>query len=155
MFSREKDLGAHPFWYAQVLHTLQVPVHYTGSHLRDSSPHLMEVLWVHWLGVEPGYHWGSKYAQLPKVIYVPDIDEHAFGFLDPSLVIRACHLIPLYADRHTGSLMRAGPSLDQLSGELDDWWLFYVNMYIFTIPSWMMTVTDNPYLSFADRDMYA
>ena len=47
----------------------------------------MEFLWVQWLGVKPGYHSGSKAAHLLKVGFVEEVDEDAFGFLDPDLII--------------------------------------------------------------------
>ena len=128
--SREEGNGAHLFWYARVLHAFQVPFRFVGPHSRVESPHLMEVLWVRWFGVEPGYQWGFKNARLPKVGFVPDTDESAFGFLDPGLVIRACHLIPAFAAGRTTDLMRPGTSLGRLPGEVDDWVSFYVNMCV-------------------------
>jgi hypothetical protein len=65
----------------------------------------MEFLWVRWFGVEPGYHWGFKTARLPKIGFVPNTDDMAFGFLDPSLVIRGCHLVPSFADGCTTKLL--------------------------------------------------
>jgi hypothetical protein len=121
--------GEHPFWYARVLREFQISVHYIGRHSKDRSLHKMDVLWVRWLGVEPNYHWSFKYARLPKVEFIPDTNEDlTFAFLDPSSVIRACHLIPAFAGGHTVTLMRSGPSLGRLPGKTDDWCAFYVNM---------------------------
>jgi hypothetical protein len=41
----------------------------------------------------PVFRWVQD-ACLPLVGFVEDSDELAFGFLDPSLVIRRCHLVP-------------------------------------------------------------
>ncbi|KIM53916.1 hypothetical protein SCLCIDRAFT_57625, partial [Scleroderma citrinum Foug A] len=60
----------------------------------------------------------------------------AFGFLDPSLVLHACHLIPAFAKGRTDSLLPCSPSVVRENGDLDDWTAYYVNI-------------------FADRDMYA
>ena len=52
----------------------------------------------------------------------------AFGFLDPSLVLHACHLIPAFAKGRTDSLLPCGPSVARENGDLDDWTAYYVNM---------------------------
>ena len=89
----------------------------------------MEVLWVHWLGVDRNHKWGFKEAHLPKVGFVPDHPDHVpFGFLDPLLVLCRCHLIPSFLDGRTHELLLPGPSLARLPGEVDDWVAFYVNM---------------------------
>ena len=71
----------------------------------------MEFLWVRWFGVVPGYRWGLKNARLPKIGFVSSDSGAAFGFIDPSLILRACHLIPAFADGCTDSLLRHGPSV--------------------------------------------
>ena len=121
--------GEHPFWYARALRAFQIPTCYLGRRSKNPSFHKMDVLWVRWLGVEPNYSWSFKHARLPKVGFIPDTDEDlAFGFLDPSSVIRACHLIPAFAGGRTAALMKPGPSLGRLPGETDDWGSSYVNM---------------------------
>ncbi|KAF8834144.1 hypothetical protein BDN67DRAFT_985532 [Paxillus ammoniavirescens] len=84
----EDNVHAHPFWYACVLRAFQISVRHVGPNSKGPSPCTMEVLWVHWLGVEPDYQWGFKNACLPKVGFVPDMDENVFSFLDPSLVFQ-------------------------------------------------------------------
>jgi hypothetical protein len=89
----------------------------------------MEFLWVRWLGVVPGRSFGQKHAQLPKIGFVPDSDEFAFGFLDPSHVVRGCHLIPSFVDGKTQDLLSTdGCSLGQVGTEDDDWANYYVGM---------------------------
>ena len=94
----------------------------------------MEVLWVRWLGVVPGYKWGFSQARLPKVGFVPDNNDNAFGFLDPSLVIRGCHLIPSFSNGRTDTLLRKGTSVVRNSTVEDDWCSFYINMYVVIYP---------------------
>ena len=88
----------------------------------------MEVLWVRWYGMVPDHRNGSASARLPKVSFVSDSDPAAFGFLDPSLIIRASHLIPAFYDGRTTSLLKAGPSLGRAPDEVDDWDAYYINM---------------------------
>ncbi|KIM61801.1 hypothetical protein SCLCIDRAFT_25468 [Scleroderma citrinum Foug A] len=127
--------NAHPFWYCQVIRAFHISVLHVGPNARSRSLQIMELLWVRWLGVEPRYNWGLREARLPKVGFVPDNDDLAFGFLDPLLVIRGCHLIPCFSDGHMAALLRQGASVARHPSEDDDWCSFYVNI-------------------FADRDMF-
>ncbi|KAI6113871.1 hypothetical protein EDD16DRAFT_1429467, partial [Pisolithus croceorrhizus] len=89
----------------------------------------MELLWVHWLGVEPQYSWGFQDMWLPKVSFVPEGDYNAFGFLDPSFVIHGCHLIPSFSNGHTTALLWQGASVARCPTNDDDWCSFYVNIF--------------------------
>jgi hypothetical protein len=91
----------------------------------------MEFLWVRWFGTVPGHKSGFKPGHLPKIGFVPKTDELAFGFLDPSLVIRACHLIPAFADGTTTDLLNSTHTAARLPRETSDWTSFYVSMYAF------------------------
>ena len=64
----------------------------------------MEFLWVWWLGAKPGYCSSSRVACLPKVGFVEDTDQDAFGFLDPHLIIQGPHLIPDFNSGWTSDL---------------------------------------------------
>ena len=122
LLSRENSRNAHPFWYAQVLAAFLITVDYMDSTRQ------MEVLWVRWFGAMPGYHWGFRNARLPKIGFIPADSGMAFGFLDPSLVLRGCHLIPAFADGRTETLLRPGPSAARENNDVDDWAAYYVNM---------------------------
>ena len=124
LLSREDGPNAHPFWYAEVLGAFIITVDYAGT------KRAMEVLWVRWFGVVPGYRWGFKYARLPKVGFIPSETGAAFGFIDPELVLRSCHLIPAFEDGRTGSLLRHGLSIARQENVIDDWTAYYVNMYV-------------------------
>ncbi|KIK21705.1 hypothetical protein PISMIDRAFT_103599 [Pisolithus microcarpus 441] len=124
MCSCEEGASAHPFWYAQLIRACIFHIYYKGAQ------HTMDVLWVCWLGVKPGYHWGINQARLPKVGFVPDCKSAgAFGFVDPTLVIHACHLIPVFTEGWTDSLLHQGPLLAQPKDKVDDWKSYYVNIF--------------------------
>ena len=70
----------HPFWYAQVLHAFHIKVHFCPEGVSQLKQ-IVEVLWVHWLGIDSHHKWGFKEAHLPKIGYVPDHPGHLpFGF---------------------------------------------------------------------------
>jgi len=85
----------------------------------------------------PGHKYGFKAARLPKIGFVPETDDQAFGFLDPSLVVRGCHLIPVFADGRTSELLATPHTAARLPGKIDDWAAYYVGMCVLCI-----TVTD-------------
>ncbi|KAE9385439.1 hypothetical protein BT96DRAFT_759911, partial [Gymnopus androsaceus JB14] len=90
----------------------------------------MEFLWVRWFGSEPGYHSGPRYARLPKIGFVPDSDDMAFGFLDPSLVLRACHLIPNFKGEKTMQFLQFINSAGRHGGDDEDWVNYYVDIFV-------------------------
>jgi hypothetical protein len=127
--SPEVHSNAHPYWYAQVLGIYHANVSTTHPEALKHSTQHMEFLWVRWLGIEPGYRSGPKAARLPKVGFVEDTDDDAFGFLDPDLAIRGAHLIPDFNSGRTQLLMPYdGPTVARAPDQKDDWMNFYVNM---------------------------
>jgi hypothetical protein len=126
--SCEDDPETHPYWYARIIGIFHVRVLHTGPAATNRSVQNMQFLWVRWFGVEPGHRSGFKVGRLPRIGFVPDSDNQAFGFLDPSLVIRGCHLIPAFAQGKTTELLRANVTAARPVGEVDDWTAFYVNM---------------------------
>jgi hypothetical protein len=100
-----------------------------GPAANNCSVQRLEFLWVRLFGVEPNYASGSEAARLPKIGFVPDTDHDTFGFLDPSLVLRGCHLVPAFAAGRTQSLLQTtSPTTARLPGEIDDWANYYVIM---------------------------
>ncbi len=130
--SPETEPGAHPFWYACVLGAFHAEVQHTGQRSQDFRPQRMDFIWVRWLGVVPGRSFGRKQARLPKIGFVPDSDELAFGFLDPAHIIRGCHLIPSFVDGRSTELLTidalAGVTEARPNGGHDDWASYYVGM---------------------------
>ena len=94
----ESNPAAHPFLYGAVIGIFHADVQHSGARSCDLSWESMDFLWVRWLGVVPDCSFGRKQAKLPQVSFVEDLDDYAFGFLDPALVICGCHLIPAFAE---------------------------------------------------------
>ena len=128
--SQEDSDDAHPFWYARVLGIFHAQVVHTGPLAKNGSIQHIEFLWVRWFGIVKGHKYGPAVARLPKIGFLDETDSSAFGFLDPSLVIRGCHVIPAFADGRTPDLLTAKASLGRPIGETDDWLAFYVMMYV-------------------------
>ncbi|TRM55172.1 hypothetical protein BD626DRAFT_607153, partial [Schizophyllum amplum] len=127
--NEEKDAsGRRPsgaFWYARVLGIFHANV------FRDQDadkPVRMEFLWVRWYGSEPEWTGGPGALRLDRIGYVREDDSSgAFGFLDPALVVRACHLIPAFAHGRTASLLSSSVARDNITG---DWESYYVARFV-------------------------
>jgi hypothetical protein len=129
ILSPETGPNAHPFWYARVLGVFHAKVLHIGPDARNHSVQCIEFLWVCWFGIEPKHRSGSSNACLPKFGFVPEEDPSAFGFLDPSLVLRGCHLVPAFAAGHTTDLLRTiSLTVARPLDETDDWTNYYVIM---------------------------
>lgn len=127
----ETDHGAHPFLYARVLGLFHEKVLHTGKNVQNRSIQHMEFLWVRWFSIEPGFRSGFKAARLPKIGFIAETKPNAFGFLDPSVVLRGCHLVPAFASGRTNKLLKmVSPTAACLPNETDDWANFYVIMWV-------------------------
>ena len=112
----------HPFWYAQVLGIFHANVFLSvGS--STAKPIRMEFLWVRWFGHDSMWKSGWQARHLDRIGFVPQEDTEAFGFLDPGAVIRAAHLIPVFAYGRTIEL--CAPSVAR--EDEGDWEYYYVN----------------------------
>lgn len=106
------------FWYAKVLGIFHVNVSYIGEGNTDYLPRRIEFLWVRWYESEMGP------SRLSQVRLPPTSQEDSFGFIDPSDVLRACHIIPL------AKMDRAfpdGTGTSELAQDCSDWNSYIVN----------------------------
>lgn len=89
------DATLHPFWYAQVLgiYHAMVSLQTDGQ---VGKPKRVDLLWVWWFQIDQPRR--QRRDRLEKVAFVPLDDDGAFGFIHPSEVIRACHLVPAFAE---------------------------------------------------------
>jgi hypothetical protein len=128
--SPESGDGAHLYWYARVIGIFHALVSTTHPRTPQHSAQHMDFLFVRWFGVQPGFQSGFQRARLPKIGFVESSDDYAFGFVDPSLVIRGCHLIPSFIDGRTKDLLPYEQSYARIldSDDSDDWTNFYVSM---------------------------
>ena len=67
---------------------------------------------------------GWKARKLDCVQFPSMSDGDAFGFLDPSDVLRACHIVPVFAK---GKLHSDSKGLSGCAQDSSDWVEYYVN----------------------------
>ena len=88
----------HPFWYARVIDLFHVNVNRARQDRTLEVAERMDILWVRWFGKDHMYRAGPQARRLDRNGFVTDDDDtEPFGFLDPTHVVRACHLIPAFA----------------------------------------------------------
>lgn len=128
--SREDDVeGRHPFWYARVLAVFHARVSHAPT---KTVRKRIEFLFVRWFGMDPEWEGGDRSCRLDRVGFVPfggDEEGPAFGFLDPSTVVRGCHMIPTFVEGKTTSLMPPSRFKREPEG---DYVNYYVNRYMLT-----------------------
>ncbi|KAH6907121.1 hypothetical protein BKA70DRAFT_1104995 [Coprinopsis sp. MPI-PUGE-AT-0042] len=108
----------HPFRYARVLGIYHARPYVPGLKVDRARPSRIDFLWVHWYKVVDH---GLPF-ELDRLEFCPAESSGAFGFLDPSEVIRAVHIPPQFSK----GVMR-NPSPRWLKGTL--WRYYYVNRY--------------------------
>jgi hypothetical protein len=127
------DRPAHPYWYARVVRIFYVLVRFRvpGS-VGLTEPERFDVLWVRWFGLDSFGASGWATRRLHMLGFLPSDDSlgPAFGFIDPSQVIRGVHLIPAFSYGttqgylgHTKSIAHQHPELED-----EDYALYYLDM---------------------------
>ncbi len=120
----------HPFLYARVIGIYHVNVVYIGPGKKDYDAMRFDFLHVRWLQLEDIQPHGKQYPsawsslRLNCLSFPPILQSGSFGFVDPALVLRGCHLIPAFA---SGKRHSDGIGLSPLSRDNNDWKLYYVN----------------------------
>lgn len=90
-----------------------------------------DVLHVRWFGrnLQADAQGGWKAKRLHRIGFLPAGSPDAFGFLDPTQVIRGVHLIPRFAGGRTVEYL--GPSIIRKQSEgNEDWVNYYVNCFV-------------------------
>ena len=116
----DADVDPHPYWYAKVLGIYHVNVRVSGY----AEPQRMEFLWVHWFGRDPDHHAGFESRRPYRIGLMDRDDPTSYGFINPSDVLRAVHLIPAFANGTVST--RAIPGADH---NPEEWEFYYISMY--------------------------
>jgi len=114
----------HPFRYARVLGVYHVNIVYVASGMSNYQPQRLEFLWVRWYRTMDTIHSGWDTRKLDRVQFASMTDDDAFGFIDPSDVLRSCHVVPAFA---RGRLHDDGKGLSRCAQDSSDWVAYYVN----------------------------
>lgn len=124
----ESAENPHPYWYARVIGIFHIMVRRVGG---AAAFEKMDFLWVRWYGYDTHARSGFKARRLHQIGFLDSHeDKGAFGFIDPSDVIRAIHLIPAF--KLGTSYEFLPPSIARRENEGDeDYVRYYVSMCAF------------------------
>ncbi|KAI0364332.1 hypothetical protein BV20DRAFT_930764, partial [Pilatotrama ljubarskyi] len=84
----------------------------------------MEFLWVRWFEEDPEYPSGFQERRLPMA------GTSAFGFVDPSDVLRAAFLMPAFAYGTTSELLGHSPLARKHCNDDEDYKYYYVGIFV-------------------------
>ncbi|KZP22327.1 hypothetical protein FIBSPDRAFT_739082, partial [Athelia psychrophila] len=121
--------GGLSYRYGRVIGTYHVRVIYNGPGRIDYQQHRIEFIWVRWYdevgreGIDPNQR------HLPHLRFAPldDDDDDAFGIINPSDILRGCHIVPRFS-RGQVHIDNSGQS--QLARDSLDWKEYYVNRLV-------------------------
>lgn len=122
MVLNDFDDNGHTFRYARVLGVYHANVVYVGPGMTGYQPHRVDFLWVRWY--RPIKYTGWDTLRLDHIQFPPICEDDAFGFVDPSDVVRGCHMIPAFI---AGKAHADGKGLSALACDSSDWVSYYVN----------------------------
>ena len=115
--------STHPFLYARILGIFHANVIYTSSGFKDYIARCLEFLWVGWfetIDVPAGW----EHMTLDSLKFIPMTQDDAYGFIDPTNILRGCHLIPAFA---SGRKHPDGVSVSWNARDGADWKHYYIN----------------------------
>ena len=123
----DKEIRYHPYLYARTLGIYHANVVYVGPGMVDYQPRRLDFLWVRWYQrcelTEISDILGWKSYHLDQLSFPPMASEDAFGFVDPSDVLRSCHVIPQFAK---GRKYSDGRPLSKSARDGEDWTEYYI-----------------------------
>ncbi|KAI0667060.1 hypothetical protein C8Q78DRAFT_1140637 [Trametes maxima] len=121
------DSELYPWEYARVLGIYHCNVLLPGR----IASHRVDFLFVRWLERDNIWESGAQARRLERIHFTPwadevNISERGFGFVNPSHVVRACHLIPAFHHGRTSEYLPLRTLYQDTGG---DWKFFYVNRF--------------------------
>jgi hypothetical protein len=132
VLSDDHDAKFHPYWYARVIGVFHAMVRFSSPRLGARACHMqcMEFLWVRWYGIDYDSDTVRSAFEAKHMYQVGFIDgdsDEAFGFINPSNVLRAVHLIPSFVN---GRISKIGisPLARRPEEDNQDYTRYYVNM---------------------------
>ncbi|KAG1863290.1 hypothetical protein C8R48DRAFT_773343 [Suillus tomentosus] len=109
------------FRYAKIIGIHHVNIVRAGNVYESRR---LEFLHVRWYKSVQTHTWETH--TLGRVRFVPLENQSAFDFIDPGVVLRACHIIPAFS---RGKCNLSECRISPLAGDKHDWREYYVNSF--------------------------
>ncbi|KAF5314748.1 hypothetical protein D9611_007063 [Ephemerocybe angulata] len=117
--------GRHRFCYGRVLGVYHTNVVFKGRGWLDMKPRRFDVLLVRWYAEMDDLQAPWSSLRLDRLEFPPLTEKDSINFLDPALVLRACHIVP----RFVAGRPDKNP-LSAIAKDEDDWKEYYVNRFV-------------------------
>ena len=116
----------HRFLFARVLGIYHVNAIFTSLATCDYSLRRLDFLWVRWFSYNEEKSPAWRDCRLDLLHFPPVGSDDAFGFVDPSDVLRGCHIIPAFA---SGKFHLDGQGISPCATDSHDWRKYYIMRY--------------------------
>lgn len=142
--------AGHPYLYGRVVGIYHVNIIYNGPGMKGYEAMRFDFLYVRWFQLDKSgqSNCARKPLRLDRLSFPPMAGRASLGFLDPSLVLRSCHLIPAYS---FGKARADGIGISKMLKDAKDWKYYYVNRLVIFPPYSLLFYSTTS--RFADRDM--
>jgi hypothetical protein len=113
----------HHFLYARVLGVYHANVIYTGPGMLDYNARRLDFLWVRWYELMDPVLPEHSSPILDSLRFPPINSNDAFSFVDPSTVLRGCHIMPNFAK---GRRQTNGVGVSRCAKDVGDYNCYYI-----------------------------
>jgi hypothetical protein len=125
MVLSDNEDADYPYWHCRIIGIMHVDMRELGD---KGNFKWLDILWVRWYGLDVEYPWGCSAKWLPQVGFGDSDNPYTFGFLDPTSVLHACHMIPTFTLGQTEDLLPSHSLAHQPDEEGKDYVHYYVNL---------------------------
>ena len=126
----DHDAKFHPYWYGRVIGVFHAMVRFNSSRAKARQMQRVEFLWIRWYGIDCDSDTMKSTFEAKRMYQVGFLDgdsDEAFGFINPSDVLRAVHLIPSFVSGCTSGI-GISPLARRPEEDDQDYVCYYVNM---------------------------
>ena len=116
LLAHEDGPASHPYWYARILGLYHVNVRLLD--VRNSDYQRMDFALVRWLGRD------DIEGQSNSLTRLGWDEDNEYGFIDPTHILRACHVVPAFAHG------KAAPRPAVRPDAREDYNYYYVMRYV-------------------------
>jgi hypothetical protein len=124
LHNSDNQTETNHFWFAHVLGIFHANVIYAGAGASDYNPCHLDFLWIRYYSRRPTPSLSSRF-QLESLEFPPVSETWSFGFVDPSAVLRCCHIIPAFS--MGCRRLQLGSPVSISAKSADDWKAYLIN----------------------------
>lgn len=121
----ESEQDREQFCYARIIGIYHANVQYVGPGMKDYIPRRIDFLHLRWFERVPE----QDLHGLDALRFIHMDDPQSFDFVDPSDVVRGCHLMPAFRHGKLHREHKVATSPVSAARDSEEWEYYYVNRY--------------------------